>query len=167
MSCLLSFWSHAVAIESRAPPTLTSVILERSDGIHTFLTNIFQGQVFAYLLCGDTPQRPAPSCHAPLDGASPLTNLSLDVNISRSQGLTTFDCSLEKLTSRSKNTRTDLVCKCFAVKTFLGQKPFLQEETLVTVSPCEFPPRVLITCVLSEISRNYNRFFLFWFYPCS
>ena len=34
-----------------------------------------------------------------------LTNLSLDVNISRSQGLTSFDCSLEKLTSRSKNKR--------------------------------------------------------------
>ena len=88
-----------------------------------------------------------------------LTNLSLDVNISRSQGLTSFDCSLEKLTSRSKNTRTDLVHKCFAVKTFWGQKPFLQEETLVTVSPCEFPPRVLVTCVLSAISRNCNSFF--------
>jgi len=30
----------------------------------------------------------------------------------------------------------------------------------VTVSPCEFPPRVLIICVLSAISRNYNIFFL-------
>ena len=29
----------------------------------------------------------------------------------------------------------------------------------MTVSPCEFPPRVLITCVLSAISRNYNSFF--------
>ena len=30
----------------------------------------------------------------------------------------------------------------------------------MTVSPCEFPPRGLITCVLSTISKNYNIFFL-------
>lgn len=30
----------------------------------------------------------------------------------------------------------------------------------MTVSPCEFPPRVLIICVLSVISRNYNSFFV-------
>ena len=30
----------------------------------------------------------------------------------------------------------------------------------MTVSPCEFPPRVLVTCVLSVISRNYNIFFV-------
>ena len=29
----------------------------------------------------------------------------------------------------------------------------------MTVSPCEFPPRVLVTCVLSAISRNCNSFF--------
>ncbi len=30
----------------------------------------------------------------------------------------------------------------------------------MTVSPGEFPPRVLVTCVLSAISRNYNIFFV-------
>ncbi len=30
----------------------------------------------------------------------------------------------------------------------------------MTVSPCEFPPRVLIICVLSAISRTYNIFFV-------
>ena len=30
----------------------------------------------------------------------------------------------------------------------------------MTVSPCEFPPRVLIICVLSAIFKNYNSFFL-------
>ena len=30
----------------------------------------------------------------------------------------------------------------------------------MTVSPCEFPARVLIICVLSAISRNYNVFFV-------
>ena len=87
MSCPLSFWSLSfwsaaieTAIESRAPPTLTSVILERSDGIHTFHTSNFQGQVFAYPLCGDTPQRPAPSCHPraffrhPRVGEDPLSS---------------------------------------------------------------------------------------------
>ena len=58
-----------------------------------------------------------------------------------------------------------LVYKCFAVKNgFYRYEPFSLEETLVTVSPCEFPPRVLVTCVLSAISKNYDRFFLFWFY---
>lgn len=30
----------------------------------------------------------------------------------------------------------------------------------MTVSPGEFPPRVLIICVLSAIFRNYNIFFV-------
>ena len=35
-----------------------------------------------------------------------------------------------------------LVYKCFAVKNgFYRYEPFSLEETLVTVSPCEFPPR--------------------------
>ena len=72
---------------------------------------------------------------------------------------TTFDCSLGKPTSQSKNTKMALVYKCFAVKNgFYRYEPFSLEETLVTVSPCEFPPRTLITCVLSVISRNYNGF---------
>ncbi len=38
--------------------------------------------------------------------------------------------------------KTALVYKCIAVRTcFYRKELFLREETLVTVSPCEFPPR--------------------------
>ena len=100
-----------------------------------------------------------------LKGFSFLINLSLDVNISRSQGLTSFDCSLEKLTSRSKNKKNGSGFQVLCGQELFGQKLFLQEETLVTVSPCEFPPRGLITCVLSAISRNYNSLFCSGFIP--
>ena len=57
---------------------------------------------------------------------------------------TSFDCSLGKHTSRSKNKRWLWHTSAFSGKKIYYRSEQLQQaETLVTVSPCEFPPRCL------------------------
>ena len=56
--------------------------------------------------------------------------------------ITSFDCSLGKHTSRSKNKRWLWHTSAFSGKNIYYRSEQLQQaETLVTVSPCEFPPR--------------------------
>ena len=56
--------------------------------------------------------------------------------------LISFDCSLGKHTSRSKNKRWLWHTSAFSGKNIYYRSDLLQQaETLVTVSPCEFPPR--------------------------
>ena len=53
---------------------------------------------------------------------------------------TSFDCSLGKHTSRSKNKRWFRITNIFeGVKNYYRSDLLQQAETLVTVSPCEFP----------------------------
>ena len=54
---------------------------------------------------------------------------------------TLFDCSLGKHTSRSKNKRWLWTTIFAGVKIYYRSEQLQQAETLVTVSPCEFPPR--------------------------
>ena len=57
---------------------------------------------------------------------------------------TSFDCSLGKHTSRSKNKRWFRITNFFeGAKIYYRSDLLQQAETLVTVSPCEFPPRCL------------------------
>ena len=56
--------------------------------------------------------------------------------------ITSFDCSLGKHTSRSKKKRWLWHTSVFSGKNiYYRSEQLQQEETLVTVSPCEFPPR--------------------------
>ena len=56
--------------------------------------------------------------------------------------LISFDCSFGKHSSRSKNKRWFRITNFFAgEKNYYRSDLLLLAETLVTVSPCEFPPR--------------------------
>ena len=57
---------------------------------------------------------------------------------------TLFDCSLGKHSSRSKNKRWFRITNIFeGVKNYYRSDLLQQAETLVTVSPCEFPRDVI------------------------
>ena len=82
---------------------------------------------------------PCPShCHP-----GPVFNKSFPRCVSSLESrITSFDCSLGKHTSRSKNKRWLWHTSVFSGKNIYYRSEQLQQaETLVTVSPCEFPPR--------------------------
>ncbi len=82
---------------------------------------------------------PCPShCHP-----GPVFNKSFPRCVSSLESrFTSFDCSLGKHTSRSKNKRWLWHTSAFSGKDIYYRSGQLQQaETLVTVSPCEFPPR--------------------------
>ena len=107
---------------SRKPPTNTG------NGLHEFyLMSSPRRRGSAIISVGDLLNKSFPRCVSSLESR-----------------ITSFDCSLGKHTSRSKNKRwlwftsaaDDMACSC-------RFDPLPQAETLVTVSPCEFPPRCL------------------------
>ena len=90
-----------------------------------------------------------------------LNNLSFDVYV---PSLTDSLCSTVRSgsTHLGQKQKIALVYKCIAVRTcFYRKELFLREETLVTVSPCEFPLRCYSSInflISSMIGSN--------FFPC-
>ena len=146
---------------SRKPPTNTdsrlhefvipvtflvipAVILERSDRI--------TGISLPFPLSPPRPpsssSRPVVSEVEPRRGSAiisvgDLLNKSFPRCVSSLESrFTSFDCSLGKHTSRSKNKRWLWHTSAFSGEDIYYRSGQLQQaETLVTVSPCEFPPR--------------------------
>ncbi len=131
---------------SQKPPTNTgsrlhefvilAVILERSDRI----TGI------SLPIPLSSPRPPSSSSRrrgSAIISVGDLLNKSFPRCVSSLESrITSFDCSLGKPTSRSNNKRWLWHTSAFSGKDIYYRSGQLQQaETLVTVSPCEFPPR--------------------------
>ena len=116
-----------------------------------FLSPCHPGLRFSYLssptwsgISLPFPLSPRPKVGEP---AEPRPGISFNKSFPRcvsslENRFTSFDCSLGKHTSRSKNKRWFWHTSAFSGKNIYYRSEQLQQaETLVTVSPCEFPPR--------------------------